>query len=61
MHIALGHNRVSRLQKMSRFQGVHIKVLVFNSVYIIHVHGSCAEGLHFSALVILFAHPQSKE
>ena len=28
MYIALGHNKVSRLQEMSRFQGVHLKGFV---------------------------------
>ena len=39
-----------RLQDMSRFQGVHIKGFYCTCLQF-NVNGSCAEGLHFSALV----------
>ena len=47
----LGHNRVSRLHARDvQISGCpHINVPVVNSMYILH--SSCAEGLHFSALV----------
>ena len=40
-----------RLQDMSRFQGVHIKGFYCTCLQFNVLHGSCAEGLHFSALV----------
>ena len=42
-----------RLQDMSRFQGVHIKGFYCTCLQFNVLHGSCAEGLHFSALVII--------
>ena len=42
-----------RLQDMSRFQGVHIKGFYCTCLQFNVLHGSCAEGLHFSALVTL--------
>ena len=54
--IALGYNRVSRLQKMFRFQGVYIYMTLYlSSIYSIYdyILCFCAEGLHFSALVVL--------
>ena len=50
--IALGHNGVSRLQEMSRFQGVHIYMYMSSIQCIYYTILACAEGLHFSALVI---------
>ena len=42
-----------RLQDMSRFQGVHIKGFYCICLQFNVLHGSCAEGLHFSALVTI--------
>ena len=50
--IALGHNGVSRLQEMSRFQGVHIYMYLSSIQCIYYTVLACAEGLHFSALVM---------
>ena len=42
-----------RLQDMSRLQGIHIKGFYCTCLQFNVLHGSCGEGLHFSALVMI--------